>query len=84
MLLNIPDPATKQGGWIFSLWQGSWIAALDGRRLRARLILLGRRRLPPPRRTGFPMQTRYNIPIEILYTIVPLIIILGAVLLHRA
>ena len=30
------------------------------------------------------MQLRYNVPIEILYTVVPLFMIGGALLLHRA
>ena len=56
------------------------LAGLVGRRLdRRRHHLgpdpLGGRRLPPPRAATRPPQTRYNLPIEILYTVLPLIII---------
>ena len=61
---------------ILSLWQGSWIAALAVGALVWGLIIWSvifhRRRRGE---TGLPPQTRYNVPIEVLYTIVPLIAI---------
>jgi cytochrome c oxidase subunit II len=61
---------------ILSLWQGSWIAAFSVGALVWGLILWAvifyRRRR---NETGLPAQTRYNVPIEVLYTVVPLIMI---------
>ena len=61
---------------VTSLWNGSWIAALAVGALVWGLIAWcvvayraqeGRRRLPE--------QLRYNVPIEILYTVVPLFMV---------
>ena len=75
--LDLPDPATKEGAITQNLWQGSWIAAwLVGLFTWALMIWAAvayRRR----HRDDVPEQTKYNVPLEILYTIVPLIMILG-------
>jgi cytochrome c oxidase subunit 2 len=67
---------TNQTGRIMSLWNGSWIAALLTGVLVWGLILWAvvvyRRRRDD---TGLPAQIRYNIPLEILYTVVPLIMV---------
>jgi cytochrome c oxidase subunit 2 len=67
---------TNQTGRIMSLWNGSWIAALLVGVLVWGLILWAvvayRRRRDD---IGFPAQVRYNIPLEILYTVLPLIMI---------
>jgi cytochrome c oxidase subunit 2 len=67
---------TNQTGRIMSLWNGSWIAALAVGVLVWGLILWAvvayRRRRDD---TGFPAQLRYNIPLEILYTVVPLMMV---------
>ena len=68
--------ATNQSERILSLWQGSWIAALAVGALTWGLILwpvIAFRRKRGA--TGLPPQTRYNLPIEVLYTAVPLIMI---------
>ncbi len=67
---------TDQVPRILSLWQGSWIAALAVGVLTWGLILwpvLAHRRKRDA--TGLPAQTRYNLPIEVLYTVVPFIMI---------
>lgn len=75
--LGMPEPATEEAPLILQLWQGSWIVAgfvaaiVWG--LIAIAIVLYRRR----RGDEIPRQTRYNIPIEVLYTVVPLIIVFG-------
>ncbi len=70
-MLSIPDPATKQATWIHSLWQGSWVAAWTVGVFVWGLILWAvvvyRKRSEDP-----PRQIRYNLPIEILYTVVPI------------
>jgi cytochrome c oxidase subunit II len=72
----MPVPATEDSPRILSLWQGSWIAALVVGAVVWGLILWSvifhRRRAG---RSGIPVQTRYNIPIETLYTVVPFLII---------
>jgi len=74
--LGVPAPATKEAPIILHLWQGSWIAALAVGALVWGLILwcvIFYRR----KRTGIeiPAQTRYNVPIEVLFTVVPFIMI---------
>ena len=75
--LGMPDPATEEAPRILSLWQGSWVAALIvgvfvwGLLIWA--IVVYRRK----EGDGLPAQTRYNVPIEILYTVVPLVMILA-------
>lgn len=68
--------ATNQSNRILSLWQGAWIAALAVGVLVWGLIIFAaiayRRRRNA---TGLPPQTRYNLPIEVLYTAVPLIMV---------
>ncbi|MGW7447156.1 aa3-type cytochrome oxidase subunit II [Kitasatospora sp. NPDC054795] len=74
--LGLPSPVTKEGPMVLQMWQGSWIAALVVGVLMWGLIIwsvIFHRR----RRTGveIPPQTRYNVPIEALYTAVPIIIV---------
>jgi cytochrome c oxidase subunit II len=75
--LGMPERGvTDQAPRILSLWQGSWIAAFAVGALVWGLIIWSvifhRRRRGE---TGLPPQTRYNVPIEVLYTVVPLIAI---------
>jgi cytochrome c oxidase subunit II len=74
--LGLPSPATKQGPIVISLWQGSWAAAMAVGVLVWGLIIWAvvfHRRSRT--KVEVPPQTRYNLPIEALYTVVPLIII---------
>lgn len=75
---DLPDPASAEGPIIQNLWQGSWIAAWGVGIVTWALMLWAafayRRRKNDPE---LPEQTKYNIPLELLYTIVPLIMILG-------
>jgi cytochrome c oxidase subunit 2 len=63
---------------ITGLWTTSWIVLLGVGVLTWGLILWAavvyRRRKG---QTGLPIQMRYNLPIEIFYTVVPLILVLG-------
>lgn len=72
--LGMPEPMTQQGERVLSLWQGSWIAAFAVGVLVWGLIVWSvafhrkkSDRLPP--------QVRYNLPIEVLYTAVPFILV---------
>ena len=74
--LGFPDPASAEAPSTLRLWQGSWIAAFAVGALVWGLILwtsFFHRRS----RHGIevPPQTKYNIPIELLYTAVPMIVV---------
>jgi cytochrome c oxidase subunit 2 len=74
--LGMPTPITAQGPRILSLWQGSWAAALVVGVLVWGLIIwsvIFHRRSRT--KIEVPAQTRYNMPIEALYTVVPMVII---------
>lgn len=74
--LGMPSPVTEQAPRVLSLWQGSWAAALVVGALVWGLILwavIFHRRSRT--KVEIPAQTRYNLPIEALYTVVPLLII---------
>jgi cytochrome c oxidase subunit 2 len=72
--LGLPTPVTEQAQRVLTLWQGSWIAALAVGAMVWGLIIwavLFHRK----RSDQLPPQVRYNLPIEMLYTVVPFIII---------
>ncbi|MEU1281982.1 cytochrome c oxidase subunit II [Streptomyces sp. NPDC005805] len=74
--LGMPTPVTEEAPIILSLWQGSWAAALATGVLVWGLILWSvffHRRSRT--KVEVPPQTRYNMPIEALYTVVPIIIV---------
>ncbi|MET9731536.1 cytochrome c oxidase subunit II [Streptomyces sp. NPDC006458] len=74
--LGMPTPTTEEAPRILSLWQGSWAAALAVGVLVWGLILwsaIFHRRSRT--KIEVPPQTRYNVPIEALYTVVPIIIV---------
>ncbi len=71
-------PATSQTAGITAMWVNSWIVLLGVGVLTWGLIgwalIVYRRRKG---QTGLPVQLRYNMPIEIFFTVVPLIFIIG-------
>jgi len=72
--LGMPEPISDQAERILQLWQGSWIAAFAVGGVVWGLILwavLFHRK----RSDDLPPQVRYNLPIEMLYTAVPFVII---------
>ena len=70
--------ATNQTETVAGLWVTSWVILLIvgvvtwG--LMAWALVMYRRRAG---QTGLPVQLRYNMPIEILYTVIPLLLVLG-------
>jgi cytochrome c oxidase subunit II len=71
---GLPEPATEETPLVGNLWTGTWIAALLVGVLVWGLILwaaFAYRR----RDTNLPPQTRYNLPIEFLYTVAPFTVI---------
>ena len=75
--MDLPEPATKEGLITQNLWQGSWIAAWGVGIVTWALMLWAAFAYRRRHKNDVPEQTKYNVPIEILYTLVPLIMILG-------
>ncbi len=72
----LPRAATEGGERVTSLWNGAWIAALAVGVITWGLILwcvVAYRRKKDD--TELPVQLRYNVPMEILYTVVPVFMI---------
>ena len=69
-----PDPKSSEGESIYSLWQGFFVAALAVAALVWGLIVFVVLRY---RRRGdeIPDQSAYNIPVEVVYTVTPLVIV---------
>lgn len=70
----MPEPISEQAERMLTLWQGSWIAAFAIGGVVWGLIIwavLFHRK----RSDDLPPQVRYNLPIEMLYTAVPFVII---------
>ncbi|MCH9718302.1 MAG: cytochrome c oxidase subunit II [Actinomycetia bacterium] len=77
LFIGIPEPATEEGILIEDLWEGAWVAAwpvgmLVWGLMIVAIILFARRK-----RSGIPEQTAYNLPLEVMYTVAPLIMIFG-------
>ena len=71
----MPKPITTDGARTLHLWQGSWIAALIVGVIVWGLIVWCVIAYRRKKGDGLPKQTRYNIPIEIFYTVAPAIMI---------
>lgn len=75
--ISIPDPASNSGDRIFHLWQATWVA-LWAIGAFTWVLMLGAALWFRKRSDDYvPNQTRYNLPIEVMYTITPLIVILA-------
>ena len=72
----MPDPVSKQGEHILSLWQGAWIAALITGVIVWALIFYACWAFRRRSEDEIPVQTRYNLPLEIFYTIAPIIMVI--------
>ncbi|TDQ52493.1 cytochrome c oxidase subunit 2 [Actinorugispora endophytica] len=72
--MGLPEPITEQAERVLTLWQGSWVAAFAVGILTWGLIIwaiVAYRK----RSDQLPPQVRYNMPIEALYTVLPIIVI---------
>ena len=74
---DMPEPATAEAPIIQNLWNGSWIAAWSVGAFTAGLILWSIFAYRRRRINEVPEQTKYNVPLEVLYTLVPLVMVLG-------
>ncbi len=74
LAFGFPDPVTDQGEAIYELWLGSTAAAAVVGLFVWALMLYAAIRF---RKTSdaLPRQVRYNLPIEVLYTFIPFVII---------
>jgi cytochrome c oxidase subunit 2 len=72
--LGFPPPASDRSKPILDLWIGTWIAAFAVGFLVWGLILWASNRYKT-KHARMPRQSRYNLPMEIFYTIAPFIII---------
>ena len=74
--LGFEEGVTSVNDHSLSLWQGAWIAAGVVGVITLILILwpafFHRLKKESPE---FPKQTQYNVPVEILYTVIPFIIV---------
>lgn len=72
----LPDPATKESQGIYDLWIWGWVAALVTGIVVWGLIfwVVFRYRQKSP--NEIPVQTRYNLPLEIFYTIAPILMVI--------
>ncbi|NPD06733.1 cytochrome c oxidase subunit II [Nocardioides sp. zg-1308] len=69
----MPDRATEQGPYTYELWKWAWVAAMITGvivwGLIAYVVVKFRRRSDDE----VPRQTRYNLPLEVFYTIAPVL-----------
>ena len=72
----MPDPATEQADHIYYLWRYAWIAALVTGVIVWGLIFWVVVRYRRRSDDEIPVQTRYNLPLEIFYTIAPIIMVI--------
>lgn len=74
--LAMPDPATEQANGIYFLWRYAWIAALLTGLVVWGLIFWAVFRFRRRSDDEVPVQTRYNLPLEIFYTLAPVIMVI--------
>jgi len=67
-----PDPASEEGESIWSLWQGFFVAALGVGALVWGLLIYVVVRYRR-RNDDIPSQSAYNIPLEVVYTVLPVV-----------
>jgi cytochrome c oxidase subunit II len=72
---GFPDPITKEGDNLLGIWRGSLIAAGIVGAFVIFLILYSAVVFRRRNADELPRQVRYNLPIEVLYTVVPVVIV---------
>jgi cytochrome c oxidase subunit 2 len=74
--LAMPEPATDRAPAIYDLWHGAWLAAILVGILMWGLIGWACFKYRRRSHDEIPVQTRYNLPLEILYTVAPIVMVL--------
>lgn len=69
------SPGTSQGEHIYELWKWSWIAALITGGVVWGLIFYASWKYRRRSDDEIPVQTRYNLPLEVFYTIFPIMMV---------
>ncbi len=72
---GLPVGISEQSGHIGSLWSGAWIASMVVGVIVWGLIAYAVIRFRRKRHDESPKQNQYNVPLEIMYTILPFLII---------
>ncbi len=73
--LAMPEPATTQAPATFDLWKWSWVAAMAVGVITWGLIFFAAWRYRRRNENEIPVQTRYNLPLEVFYTIAPILMV---------
>ncbi len=71
----MPEPLTEQAPHILELWRWAWVAAMLVGILVWGLIFYASARFRRRHPDEVPVQTRYNLPLEIFYTIAPIMMV---------
>jgi cytochrome c oxidase subunit 2 len=74
--IAMPEGASDRSEHIIDFWQWTWLAAILVGILTWGLILYAAIKFRRRSDDEVPVQTRYNLPMEILYTIAPVIVVL--------
>jgi cytochrome c oxidase subunit 2 len=74
--LAMPLGASKEAPYVQNLWDGAWIAAGITGVIVWGLIFFVSARYYRRSENEIPIQTRYNLPIEIFYTIAPIMVVI--------
>jgi cytochrome c oxidase subunit 2 len=74
--LAMPIPATEEAPHIYDLWRWAWLAAIIIGCVVWGLIFYAAIRFRRRSADEIPVQTRYNLPIEIFYTIAPVMVVI--------
>ncbi|KUG53531.1 cytochrome C oxidase subunit II [Serinicoccus chungangensis] len=71
----LPEPATEVGPDVIGFWNATWIAALAVGALVCFLVLWAVFAYRRRSEDEVPVQFRYHVPFEILYTVVPVLMV---------
>jgi cytochrome c oxidase subunit 2 len=70
-----PEPVTKQGKDVLNLWEGALLASLIVGGIVMFMIVYSAIRFHRRSDDEIPRQVRYNLPIEVLYTFLPIVVV---------
>jgi cytochrome c oxidase subunit 2 len=74
--LAMPIPSTKEAQSIYDLWAWSWLAAMITGVFTWGLMFFVFIKYRRRSESEVPVQTRYNLPIEIFYTVAPVMMVI--------
>ncbi|WP_221177308.1 cytochrome c oxidase subunit II [Nocardioides marmoriginsengisoli] len=72
----MPIPSTKEAQYIYDLWAWSWLAAMITGVVTWGLMFYVFIKYRRRHESEVPVQTRYNLPIEIFYTVAPVMMVI--------